>query len=86
MDTNVKDSSVSYIAFESTCSRLERSNRRFFILCIILIVTLIASNTAWVIYENQFEDVVLTQEVDQEADGEGENAFVGGDYNVNEGE
>lgn len=85
MDKNVKITDteaniVSYIAFESTCSRLERSNKRLFILCIVLIVALIASNLGWVIYESQYEDVTVTQEVDQENEGEGDNNFIGGDY------
>lgn len=71
---------VSFVAFESACTRLERNNRRLFILCIILIVALIASNAGWVIYESQFQDVEVTQEVEQEAQGDGSNRFVGGDF------
>ena len=71
---------VSFVAFESACTRLERSNRRLFILCMILIVALIASNAGWVIYESQFQDVEVTQEVEQEAEGDGSNQFVGGDF------
>lgn len=56
---------VSFVAFESACTRLGRSNRRLFILCIILIVALIASNAGWAIYESQFQDVEVTQEVEQ---------------------
>jgi hypothetical protein len=71
---------VSFVAFESACTRLERSNRRLFIMCVILIIALIASNTGWVIYESQFEDVEVTQEVEQDAQGDGSNQFVGGDF------
>jgi hypothetical protein len=71
---------VSFVTFESACTRLERSNRRLFILCIILIVALVASNTGWVIYESQFQDVEVTQEVEQDAQGDGSNQFVGGDF------
>lgn len=69
---------VSYTAFESACSRLERSNKRLFILCIILIAALIASNVGWVVYESQYQTVEVSQEVEQEADGS--NQFVGGDF------
>lgn len=75
-DTNI----VSYVAFESACTRLERNNRRLFILCLVLIFALIATNVAWVVYENQFEDVEVTQEVEQETDSGGSNHSVGGDY------
>jgi hypothetical protein len=49
-------------------------------LCIILAVALIATNAAWVVYESQFEDVEVTQEVEQETDSGGSNQFVGGDF------
>lgn len=71
---------VSYTAFESACSRLERSNRRVFVLCLILIAALIATNVGWVLYESQYQAVEVTQEVGQEADGDGSNQFVGGDF------
>ena len=71
---------VPYVAFEGACSRLERANKRMFIVCIILIAALIAYNAGWLIYESQYQQVEVTQEVDQEADGEGNNQFVGGDY------
>lgn len=69
---------VSFVAFESTCTRLERSNRRLFVLCVILISALILSNAAWASYEAQYQTVETTQEVTQEAES-GNNTFVGGD-------
>ena len=46
---------------------------------VILIVLLVGSNIAWIVYENSFEDYVITQDVEQDADN-GTNNFVGGDY------
>lgn len=46
---------------------------------LILIVLLVGSNVAWIVYENSFEDYVITQDVEQDADN-GTNNFVGGDY------
>lgn len=46
---------VPYIAYESTMARMERANKRSFIIIIILIIALIATNAGWVIYESQFE-------------------------------
>lgn len=79
---------VSYIAFESACTRLERTNKRLFILCIILLGALIATNAGWLIYESQFQTVETTvQEVEQDADGDGSNTFIGGDvYGTTEGQ
>ena len=51
---------------------------------VILIVLLVGSNIAWLVYENSFEEVVTTKEtiiegVTQETE-DGNNNFVGGDY------
>lgn len=70
---------IPYVAFESALARLERTNRRLFILCIILILLLLATNIGWLYWENQFEDVVTTIEAQQ--DGNGTNTVIGGDYN-----
>lgn len=46
---------------------------------ILLVVLLVGSNIAWLVYESQFETVEETyQDVMQEADN-GENNFIGGD-------
>lgn len=72
---------VSYFAHEQMMSRMERTIRRLWILCIILIVCLIGTNAGWIYYESQWEEVTSTylQEVTQETDN-GSNQFVGGDY------
>lgn len=46
---------------------------------IVLIVLLVGSNIAWIVYENSFEDYVIAQDVEQDADN-GTNNFIGGDY------
>jgi len=74
---------VPFVVHEADMTRMERSNHRLWILTIFLIICLIASNVAWVIYESQFEyydESVITQEVQQHADGDSVNRFVGGDY------
>lgn len=62
-------------------ARFERTNRRLWILCIILILTLIATNAGWLYYESQFvtEETTVEQEVDT---GDGDATVIGvGDYN-----
>jgi len=73
---------VPYVVHEGIVTRLERTNKRLWILCIILIISLIGSNLAWIYYESQwqYDEIVTTQDVDQ--DGSGTNSFVGGDYNA----
>jgi len=66
---------------ESERARAERANRRLWILCIILSVLLCASWVGFFIYESQYETVVeYQQDVEQEADGDGNNQYIGGDY------
>lgn len=68
---------IPYIAFESALIRMERTNRRLFILCIILTLVLVTTNACWLYYEQQFEDVVITQENE-----DGYNNFIGNDGNI----
>ena len=49
---------------EGDMARMERANKRLWVVIIILIVALIGSNAGWIIYESQFEDVTVEQEVD----------------------
>lgn len=76
---SLDERSVQYVA-ESHAARLERSNRRMFILCIILIVALLATNGLWFWYESQFETVNTTS-IEAEQDGSGVNIVGAGDIN-----
>ena len=70
---------IPFIVHESDMVRMERTNRRIWILCIILIITLIGTNAGWIYYESQFIDYEVEQEVDT---GIGDAIVVGvGDYN-----
>lgn len=69
---------VPYIVHESSMARMERTIKRLWILLILMAFFLVGTNMAWIIYENQFEDVVTTQEVTQHTT-DGDNNFAGGD-------
>ena len=71
---------ISYAAHEGMMARMERTIRRLWILCIILILLLAGTNAAWIWYEMQFEDVVTTNEITQDVNSDG-----GGDAIVNDG-
>lgn len=71
---------IPYIAFESATSRQERTIRRLWILCIILIVALFGTNAGWIYYENSFEDVVT---VEQDAEWEEGDVILNGTGEVN---
>lgn len=60
--------SIPYYAYDALTLMSNRTIRRLWILCIILIVLLFGSNLGWLIYESQFEDVSTTQKVEQEAE------------------
>lgn len=70
---------VPYIVHEGDMARMERINKRLWIVVIMLILLLIASNTVWLMYESQFTDEKTT-EVTQELDTGG-----GGDAIINDG-
>lgn len=66
---------VPYIVYEGEMARAERRDKRQWIVIIFLIVSLLASNIGWLVYESQFE----TYTYDYTQDGEGLN-------NINTGE
>lgn len=63
---------VKYYAIDVIVDRFDRINRRLIAVIILLVVLLVGSNIAWVVYENQFDDLKI--EVEQEAE-EGTNNF-----------
>lgn len=71
---------------EKEMTRLEVQCKRWFIAFLVVLGMLFVTNAAWIIYENSFQDVVVTQEVDT---GEGDATVSGvgiGDINYGEGE
>lgn len=69
---------VPYIVHESAMARQERTIKRIWIALILVICLLVATNAAWIWYESQWEIVETWQEVEQAAEGDGVNNFVGG--------
>lgn len=80
----MEDKQIPFIAHEQMMVRMERTNHRLWILCIFLIICLIASNVAWVVYESQWE-VFEEQTVTQES-SDGVNNFIGNDGDIYNGE
>lgn len=65
-------------------ARMERSNRRLWVIILVLVVLLAGSNAAWIYYESQFVDEIT--EIDQEVDTVEGDAFVSGVGDINYGE
>lgn len=74
---------ISYIAHEGSMARMERANRRLWILCIILIVLLTVTNGCWIWYEAQFTEVVTTKEITQDVDSDGGDAVINDGVHIN---
>ncbi len=76
--------SIPYAVYEAQQERNDRSNKRLWILTIILIIALLASNIAWIIYESQFETVVDESDtvISLSQEAENDNYFVGRDGNI----
>lgn len=69
---------IPYFVHEGVVARMERTNRRLWILCIILIVLLAATNGAWIWHESQYVDeVTITQDNE-----DGYNNYIGNDGNI----
>ena len=43
-------------------SELKKTTKRWFIVSIILLIALVGTNVAWIIYESQFETIVDTEQ------------------------
>lgn len=71
---------IPYIVHEDDMARSERYNKRLWIAILILIVALVCSNVAWIVYESRFETIDVEQDVEQNARNGDNNNFVGGDY------
>ena len=70
--------SIPYLVHEATAKRLERINTRLWVVILILIFALIASNLAWIIYEKQFVVVKKNFKIECQQDSDGINIVSGG--------
>lgn len=83
-DNNIQ--SVSYLAFESSMARMERTSKRLWIVILVLIVALIGTNVGWLYWESQWQYVKSETTIDATQDGDS-NIVNGGDmYYGSEGE
>ena len=79
---------VPYIVHEGIMARMERTIKRLWILCILLVLLLVGTNAGWVYYESQWQyvDTTTSQEVTQDVDSGGGSATITGIGDVNNGE
>ena len=70
---------VPYIAHESAVARLERVIKRLWVLVLVLIILLAASNAAWIWWESQYQTIETT--ITQE-NADGYNNYIGNDGDI----
>lgn len=78
----MENKTIPFYAHESMMTRMERTIRRLWILCIILILLLAGTNAAWFYYESQFADETLTVTQDSP---DGINNYIGNDGDITNG-
>lgn len=79
--SNERKTLIPYVAMESALEKADRQSKRLWVIIILLIVALLGSNVAWIVYENQFVTTdVEMRDIEQYADNGGDNQIIGGDY------
>lgn len=74
----MEQQNIPYFVHEGIMARMERTIKRLWVLCIILIVLLTLTNGAWIYYESQFVDeVTITQD-----NKDGYNNYIGNDGSI----
>ena len=75
---------VPYVVHEGEMTRMERTNHRLWMLCIMLLVALLATNAGWIWYESQWETVETTESYDINSDVGGNAVYNGsGEVRIN---
>lgn len=78
---------VPYIVHESAEARHERREKRLVFLIALLVLLLVGSNVAWLVYESRFEAVVESETYTVDMDTDDGNAnYIGGDGDIYNGE
>ena len=70
---------VPYIVHEGAVARLERVIKRMWVLVLLLIILLVASNGAWIWWESQYQTIETT--ITQE-NADGYNNYIGNDGDI----
>lgn len=74
------DKMIPFMAFESVTSRQERTIKRLWVLNILLVILLVATNACWLWYESQFDYYTITQEATATENSDVCLQSIGGNY------
>lgn len=61
MEKEVKEQTLAL----EMLSELKKTTKRWFVVSIILLIALVGTNVAWLIYESQWEETTETQTIEQ---------------------
>ena len=87
MSAEERVAEIPFFVHEADMARLERTNKRLFIVVLVLILSLIGTNLAWIMYERQFTTEETTETVDVDTtDGGTAIGFIGDMNEVDYGE
>jgi hypothetical protein len=78
-----KDRVMYEIPLESAIAAMERTIRRLWILCIILVVLAVASNAFWIWKNSQYDKVVTESTITQDFDTGSGGDIQNGDIRIN---
>lgn len=72
---------IPYYVHEMEMTRLDRINKRLWIILIVIFLAFVGTNAGWIIYESQFETIKVQQENE-----DGYNNYIGNDGDIYNGE
>lgn len=76
-----KSAQIPYYVHEMEMTRLDRINKRLWIILIVIFLAFVGTNAGWIVYESQFEDIYVSQENE-----DGYNNYIGNDGDIYNGE
>jgi hypothetical protein len=71
------------IPLESAIAAMERTIRRLWVLCIIMIILFVGTNAFWIWQHSQYERVVTESTITQDFDTGSGGEITNGDVNIN---
>ena len=74
---------VPYAVLESNRMSADKDKKRLWIVILLLIIMLVGTNGAWLLYESQFETVTTTEITQENSDGY--NNYIGNDGDIDNG-
>lgn len=69
--------SIPFFVHEATVERLERINKRWFIMALVVFILFVLTNAGWIVYESQFTTEEYSVELTQDSADGGTNTYVG---------